>query len=147
MSMMSFCRLPNGSLMEISKVYPLAAVYDTPEDVPEDVRKHTCIFIFSLIDLVQHVFRATGKSSRKSHWIHQEDDNLLLLQCSTAERTACRWCSTLFRSFGQAKESCFMYQSKLYFRDEISNTAAFLVSFLASAVTMGLAIDSPTLSA
>ncbi|KAJ8500238.1 hypothetical protein OPV22_010790 [Ensete ventricosum] len=31
-------RLPNGSLMEISKVYPLAAVYDTPEDVPEDVK-------------------------------------------------------------------------------------------------------------
>ncbi|CAL9111849.1 unnamed protein product [Musa textilis] len=32
------CRLPNGSLMEISKVYPLDAVYDTPEDVPEDVK-------------------------------------------------------------------------------------------------------------
>lgn len=30
-------RLPNGSLMEITKVYPLDAVYDTPEDVPEDV--------------------------------------------------------------------------------------------------------------
>ncbi|URD92228.1 Enoyl- acyl-carrier-protein reductase NADH [Musa troglodytarum] len=32
------CRLPNGSLMEISKVYPFDAVYDTPEDVPEDVK-------------------------------------------------------------------------------------------------------------
>ncbi|KAG6499087.1 hypothetical protein ZIOFF_038843 [Zingiber officinale] len=31
-------RLPNGSLMEIVKVYPLDAVYDTPEDVPEDVK-------------------------------------------------------------------------------------------------------------
>ncbi|CAA7409492.1 unnamed protein product [Spirodela intermedia] len=30
--------LPNGSLMEIAKVYPLDAVYDTPEDVPEDVK-------------------------------------------------------------------------------------------------------------
>ncbi|KAJ0988129.1 hypothetical protein J5N97_006485 [Dioscorea zingiberensis] len=30
--------LPNGSLMEIVKVYPLDAVYDTPEDVPEDVK-------------------------------------------------------------------------------------------------------------
>ncbi|ONK79025.1 uncharacterized protein A4U43_C01F2100 [Asparagus officinalis] len=29
--------LPNGSLMEITKVYPLDAVYDTLEDVPEDV--------------------------------------------------------------------------------------------------------------
>lgn len=30
-------RLPDGSLMEITKVYPLDAVFDTPEDVPEDV--------------------------------------------------------------------------------------------------------------
>jgi hypothetical protein len=32
-----FFRLQDGSLMEITKVYPLDAVYDTPEDVPEDV--------------------------------------------------------------------------------------------------------------
>ncbi|GAA0144324.1 hypothetical protein Leryth_016840 [Lithospermum erythrorhizon] len=30
--------LPDGSMMEISKVYPLDAVYDSPEDVPEDVK-------------------------------------------------------------------------------------------------------------
>ncbi|KAG8371863.1 hypothetical protein BUALT_Bualt12G0007200 [Buddleja alternifolia] len=30
--------LPDGSLMEITKVYPLDAIYDTPEDVPEDVK-------------------------------------------------------------------------------------------------------------
>ncbi|KMZ61785.1 Enoyl-ACP Reductase [Zostera marina] len=30
--------LPNGSLMEIAKVYPLDAIYDSPEDVPEDVK-------------------------------------------------------------------------------------------------------------
>lgn len=30
--------LPDGSLMEITKVYPLDAVYDTLEDVPEDVK-------------------------------------------------------------------------------------------------------------
>ncbi|KAJ0965041.1 hypothetical protein J5N97_026179 [Dioscorea zingiberensis] len=30
--------LPNGSLMEITKVYPLDAVYDGPEDVPDDVK-------------------------------------------------------------------------------------------------------------
>ncbi|XP_059295828.1 enoyl-[acyl-carrier-protein] reductase [NADH] 2, chloroplastic-like [Lycium ferocissimum] len=30
--------LPDGSLMEIAKVYPLDAVFDTPEDVPEDVK-------------------------------------------------------------------------------------------------------------
>ncbi|KAG9455067.1 hypothetical protein H6P81_007971 [Aristolochia fimbriata] len=30
--------LPDGSLMEIAKVYALDAVYDSPEDVPEDVK-------------------------------------------------------------------------------------------------------------
>ncbi|XP_058073417.1 enoyl-[acyl-carrier-protein] reductase [NADH], chloroplastic-like [Magnolia sinica] len=30
--------LPDGSLMEITKVYALDAVYDCPEDVPEDVK-------------------------------------------------------------------------------------------------------------
>ncbi|PIM98131.1 Reductase [Handroanthus impetiginosus] len=30
--------LPDGSLMEITKIYPLDAVYDCPEDVPEDVK-------------------------------------------------------------------------------------------------------------
>jgi enoyl-[acyl-carrier protein] reductase I len=29
--------LPDGSLMEITKVYPLDAVFDNLEDVPEDV--------------------------------------------------------------------------------------------------------------
>ncbi|CAN6483678.1 unnamed protein product [Victoria cruziana] len=32
--------LPDGSLMEIAKVYPLDAVYDCPEDVPEDVKSN-----------------------------------------------------------------------------------------------------------
>ncbi|KAG8047030.1 hypothetical protein GUJ93_ZPchr0008g12797 [Zizania palustris] len=31
-------KLPDGSLMEIVKVYPLDAIYDCPEDVPEDVK-------------------------------------------------------------------------------------------------------------
>ncbi|KAH0971939.1 hypothetical protein GBA52_024095 [Prunus armeniaca] len=33
-------KLPDGSLMEITKVYPLDAVYDDPEDVPEDVKSN-----------------------------------------------------------------------------------------------------------
>lgn len=32
--------LPDGSLMEITKVYPLDAVYDNIEDVPEDVKSN-----------------------------------------------------------------------------------------------------------
>ncbi|KAL1554594.1 enoyl-[acyl-carrier-protein] reductase [NADH] 1, chloroplastic-like [Salvia divinorum] len=30
--------LPDGSLMEIAKVYPLDAVFDSPEDVPEEIK-------------------------------------------------------------------------------------------------------------
>ncbi|TKY67736.1 Enoyl-of acyl-carrier-protein reductase of NADH [Spatholobus suberectus] len=30
--------LPDGSLMEITKVYPLDAVFDNPNDVPEDIK-------------------------------------------------------------------------------------------------------------
>ncbi|KAM7265776.1 hypothetical protein ACFE04_003459 [Oxalis oulophora] len=30
--------LPDGSLMEITKVYPMDAVFDSPEDVPEDIK-------------------------------------------------------------------------------------------------------------
>ncbi len=33
-------RLSNGSLMEILKVYPLDAMFDQPEDVPEDVKEN-----------------------------------------------------------------------------------------------------------
>lgn len=32
--------LPDGSLMEISKVYPLDAVFDSPDDVPEDIKSN-----------------------------------------------------------------------------------------------------------
>ncbi len=31
-------KLSNGSLMEFEKIYPMDAVFDTLEDVPEDVR-------------------------------------------------------------------------------------------------------------
>lgn len=33
-------RLSDGSLMQISKIYPLDASFDTPEDVPEEVREN-----------------------------------------------------------------------------------------------------------
>lgn len=33
-------RLSDGSLMQISKIYPLDASFDTPEDVPQDIREN-----------------------------------------------------------------------------------------------------------
>ncbi|KAL6966346.1 Enoyl-[acyl-carrier-protein] reductase [NADH], chloroplastic [Sarracenia purpurea var. burkii] len=45
--------LPDGSLMEITKVYPLDAVFDNPEDVPEDIK-------------------ANKRYAGSSHWTVQE---------------------------------------------------------------------------
>jgi len=39
-----FSRLPDGSMMQITKVYPLDAVFDNPDDVPEDVKKKSLDF-------------------------------------------------------------------------------------------------------
>lgn len=33
-------KLPDGSMMEISKIYPLDASFDTPEDVPEEISEN-----------------------------------------------------------------------------------------------------------
>lgn len=48
-------RLPDGSLMEITKVYPLDAVFDTPEDVPEDVSRNFFMILLSQICLVSPI--------------------------------------------------------------------------------------------
>ncbi|KAK3205046.1 hypothetical protein Dsin_019092 [Dipteronia sinensis] len=53
--------LPDGSLMEITKVYPLDAVFDNPEDVPEDY----CILIFLQI-------KANKRYAGSSKWTVQE---------------------------------------------------------------------------
>lgn len=42
-------RLRDGSLMEITKVYPLDAVYDFPEDVPEDVILNIHVILWMII--------------------------------------------------------------------------------------------------
>ncbi|GKV34575.1 hypothetical protein SLEP1_g42938 [Rubroshorea leprosula] len=48
------CILPDGSLMEITKVYPLDAVYDCPKDVPEDEVVESVKKDFGGIDILVH---------------------------------------------------------------------------------------------
>ncbi|GJS02855.1 hypothetical protein Tco_0319363 [Tanacetum coccineum] len=43
---------PDGFLMEITKVYALDAVYDTPEDVPKDVKSSRH---YAGIDILLHL--------------------------------------------------------------------------------------------
>ncbi len=35
-------KLSDGSMLEFTHIYPMDAVYDTPQDVPEDVSPSSC---------------------------------------------------------------------------------------------------------
>ena len=51
-------KMSNGSLMEFAKVYPMDAVYDTPEEVPEDVSfNDTIVKLGATCVLLQHQHR------------------------------------------------------------------------------------------
>ncbi|KAK9193892.1 hypothetical protein WN944_004593 [Citrus x changshan-huyou] len=63
-------RLPDGLLMEISKVYPLDAVYDNPEDVPKNVtillmmvknnKRHACPQKWTVQEIAESVKQHFG---------------------------------------------------------------------------------------
>jgi hypothetical protein len=57
-------KLPNGSLFEIAKVYPLDAVFDTPEDVPEDIKankRYAGSSKWTVKEVAEDVFADYGK--------------------------------------------------------------------------------------
>ncbi len=57
-------QLSNGKLMEISKIYPLDAVYDTMESVPTDVRenkRYAGVGDFAIAEVVKAVEQDFGK--------------------------------------------------------------------------------------
>lgn len=57
-------KLDDGSLMEIAKIYPLDAVFDTPEDVPEDVKsnkRYAGVGPFTIQEVVDQVTKDFGK--------------------------------------------------------------------------------------
>ena len=47
-------RLPDGSLMEITKVYPLDAVFDSPDDVPEEVLNSSSYGLLNIILIISY---------------------------------------------------------------------------------------------
>jgi len=57
-------RLDDGSLMEISKIYALDAMYDSPDDVPEDVKankRYSGVGPFTISEVVAEVAKDFGK--------------------------------------------------------------------------------------
>ncbi|GJN11770.1 hypothetical protein PR202_ga29989 [Eleusine coracana subsp. coracana] len=210
-------KLPDGSLMEIAKIYPLDAVYDTLEDVPEDVKANkryagasnwtvkevaeTVKNDFGSIDILVHslangpeVTKPLLETSRKGGssisltYIASEriipgygggmssakaalesDTRVLAYEAGRKGKIRVNTISAGPLGSRAAKAIGFIEKmieysyvnaplQKELSADEVGNTAAFLVSPLASAITgstiyvdnglntMGLALDSPTLS-
>ncbi|KAL0025761.1 hypothetical protein WJX77_009824 [Trebouxia sp. C0004] len=59
-------KLSNGGMMEFSNIYPMDAVYDTPEDVPEDVANNKRYAAasgkgFTVSEVAEHVKEDFGK--------------------------------------------------------------------------------------
>jgi len=57
-------KLDDGSLMEIAKIYPLDATFDTPEDVPEDVKtnkRYAGVGSFTIQEVVDEITKDYGK--------------------------------------------------------------------------------------
>ena len=56
--------LKDGSLLTFSKIYPLDAVYDTPEDIPQDVKenkRYKDLAGFSISEVVNAIAKDYGK--------------------------------------------------------------------------------------
>ncbi|KAK9122659.1 hypothetical protein Sjap_012261 [Stephania japonica] len=144
--------LPDGSLMEITKVYPLDAVYDNLEDVPEDEVAETVKQDFGTIDILVHSL-ANGPEvlafeAGRQHRIRVNTISAGPLRSRAAK--AIGFIDTMIEySIANAP-----LQKELS-ADEVGNAAAFLASPLASAITgaviyvdnglnaMGVGVDSP----
>ena len=64
-------KLSNGNLLEFSHIYPMDAVYDTPEGVPDDVGPHALLRVLVLTDSTtdfQHITKST--QSAISAWLN-----------------------------------------------------------------------------
>ncbi|THF98712.1 hypothetical protein TEA_017784 [Camellia sinensis var. sinensis] len=183
--------LPNGSLMEITKVYPLDAVFDNPEDVPEDIKankryagssKWTVQEVaesvkqdFGSIDILVHslangpeVTKPLLETSRKGYLaaISASSGSSISLTYIASERIipgenlsgplrsrAAKAIGFIDMMIDYSLENAPL--QKELSADEVGNTAAFLVSPLASAITgaviyvdnglnaMGVGVDSP----
>ncbi|KAF4350056.1 hypothetical protein F8388_005299, partial [Cannabis sativa] len=202
-----FDELPDGSLMEITKVYPLDAVFDNLEDVPEDEVAESVKNDFGSIDILVHslangpevtkplletsrngylaALSASSGSSLSLTYIASEkiipgygggmssakaalesDTRVLAFEAGRKHRVRVNTISAGPLRSRAAKAIGFIDMmidysianaplQKELSADEVGNTAAFLASPLASAITgtviyvdnglhaMGVGVDSP----
>lgn len=76
-------RLPDGSLMKITKVYALDAVFDNPEDVPEDVSKSVTISL-RMLNMVEYACHncCCGSTQIKANKRYAGSSNWTVQVCS-----------------------------------------------------------------
>ncbi|KAI9154104.1 hypothetical protein LWI28_020929 [Acer negundo] len=153
--------------MEITKVYPLDAVYDNPDNVPEDVKanrilKMDCTGTFPSERIIPGY--GGGMSSAKAAL--ESDTLVLAFEAGRKHRIRVNTISAGPLRILAAKAIGFIDMMIDYYlenaplqkeltAEEVGNTAAFLASPLASAITsavvyvdnglnaMGVGVDSP----
>ncbi|KAH9737538.1 Enoyl-(acyl-carrier-protein) reductase (NADH) chloroplastic [Citrus sinensis] len=143
--------LPDGLLMEISKVYPLDAVYDNPEDVPkneiaESVKQH-----FGSIDILVHSLVNGPKVQLLAFFCRfcaVTFEFAMHLNCG-ASISLTYMGSESFIPGKRCRQASHQITEALYLHlvvyrnniltyngtEEVGNAAAFLASSLASAIT------------
>ncbi|KAK4482397.1 hypothetical protein RD792_009552 [Penstemon davidsonii] len=160
--------LPDGSLMEIAKVYPLDAVFDTPEDVPEDIKtnkryagssnwtvKEVAESVkqdFGSIDILVHSL-ANGPEVLAFEAGRKHNIRVNTISAGPLRSRAAKAIGFIDMMIDYSLANAPL--QKELSAEEIGNTAAFLASPLASAITgaviyvdnglnaMGAAVDSP----
>ncbi|KAL5983371.1 hypothetical protein ACLOJK_017455 [Asimina triloba] len=162
--------LPDGSVMEIKKVYPLDAVYDCPEDVPEDVKmnkRYAGASNWTVQEVAEAVKNDFGSIDILVHSLANGPE-VLAFEAGRRQKIRVNTISAGPLGSRAAKSIGFIEKmidysftnsplQKELVADEVGNVAAFLASPLASAVTgtvvyvdnglhaMGVAVDSPAL--
>ncbi|KAK3000017.1 hypothetical protein RJ639_024434 [Escallonia herrerae] len=161
-------KLPDGSLMEIAKVYPLDAVYDTPEDVPESVKtnkRYAGASNWTIKEVAESVKQDFGTIDILVHSLANGPE-VLAFEAGRKHKIGVNTISAGPLGSRAAKAIGFIDMiinyslenapiQKELSAEEVGNTAAFLVSPLALAITgaviyvdnglnaMGVGVDSP----
>ncbi|KAK4407352.1 Enoyl-[acyl-carrier-protein] reductase [NADH], chloroplastic [Sesamum angolense] len=177
--------LPDGSLMEITKVYALDAVFDSPEDVPEDIKANKRYAgssnwtVKEVAECVKQDFAAltflfthllTGQrwffNLSNIYCFREDHPRVLAFEAGRKHKVRVNTISAGPLRSRAAKAIGFIDMmidyslanaplQKELSADEVGNTAAFLASPLASAITgaviyvdnglnaMGVGVDSP----
>ncbi|KAK8713580.1 hypothetical protein V6N13_148792 [Hibiscus sabdariffa] len=146
--------LPDGSLMEITKVYPMDAVYDSPEDIPEDEVVESVKKDFGSIDILIHSL-ANGPEVSKPLLETSRNGYLAALSASRGASISLTYIASerIIPGYGGGMSSakaalesdtCVMafeagrkhkVRVNTISAEEVGNAAAFLASPLSSPIT------------